>query len=65
MFKCDSNFNERNRSFAPLELHEIDGEFVIVNTAASETVGTATEKYLDLETAAKNRGFVNRWMRSL
>lgn len=60
-FLCDSNYGERDVSFAPLRAYETDdGRIVVVNTATK----CPPEHYPSIEAAAENRGFIRRWLAS-
>lgn len=62
-FICDSNYGERDISFAPLRAYEHDGMISVVNPCSGERgPEDSTETYISIEFAAKNRGFIRRFL---
>ena len=61
---CDSNYGERDLSFAPLvAIGHSDGSVTVINTAAPRGRGYVHDTYPSIEAAAKERSFVRRWVR--
>ena len=61
---CDSNYMERDQSFAPLvAIGHTDGSVTVINTARPRGRGYAHERYQNLAAAAEANSFVRRWAR--
>lgn len=61
---CDSNYMERDKSFAPLvAIGHGDGSITVINTAQPRGRGYDFERYPSAEEAAKARDFFRRWLR--
>ena len=61
---CDSNYGERDASFAPLvAIGHADGRVTVINTAQPRGRGYDHESYPSVEAAAEARDFVRRWLR--
>jgi len=61
---CDSNYGERDTSFAPLvAIGHADGRVTVINTAQPRGRGYDHESYPSVEAAAGQRYFIRRWLR--
>ena len=61
---CDSNYGQRDISFAPLiAIGHADGHVTVINTAQPRGRGYDHESYTSIEDAAEHRGFIRRWLR--
>jgi len=60
---CDSNYGERDISFAPLvAIGHADGHVTVINTAQPRGRGYDHESYPSIEDAAQQRDFIRRWL---
>lgn len=60
---CDSNYGERDISFAPLvAIGHPDGRVTVINTAQPRGRGYLHDKYPSIEEAAEARDFICRWL---
>lgn len=60
---CDSNYGERDISFAPLvAIGHHDGRVTVINTAQPRGRGYVHDTYPSIEAAAQERGFLRRWL---
>lgn len=62
IYLCDSNYGERDVSFAPLRafVREEDGNIVVFNPCCDRSAETASEVYASLGEAAVARDFIRR-----
>lgn len=62
IYLCDSNYGERDVSFAPLRAFvREDGAVVVFNPCCDDSPETASEVYASLEEAAESRDFIRRF----
>lgn len=60
---CDSNYGERDISFAPLvAIGHHDGHVTVINTAQPRGRGYVHDTYPSIEAAAEAYGFIDRWL---
>ena len=61
IYLCDSNYGERDVSFAPLRAFvREDGNIVVFNPCCDDSPETASEAYTSLGEAAESRDFLRR-----